>query len=171
MRDTFLQTPLWQQIVVTGEDGDLKSVFDLANVHADIFQVITGDEGILTLREFVSSWEKRNCEKHLTKWIDRNVPSCRGRRVEGSRLKLACKAGFDRIQNDVTSPRKEVLLVPRKRIGRTNFPLERKRSWKNRSTVCTILCWTTQSSHVFFSQIVSGQNSDVGKCRSRPPAK
>ena len=62
--------------------------------------MITGDEGILTLREFVSSWEERNYEKHLTKWIDRNVPSCRGRRVEGSRVKLAWKAGFDRIQND-----------------------------------------------------------------------
>ena len=37
MRDTILQTPLWQQIVITGEDGGLKSVFDLANVHADIF--------------------------------------------------------------------------------------------------------------------------------------
>ena len=100
IRDTILQTPLWQQIVVTGEDGGLKSVFDLAFVHADIFQVITGSEGILTLREFVSSWEERNYEKHLTKWIDRNVPSCRGRRVEGSRLNLAWKAGFDRIQND-----------------------------------------------------------------------
>ena len=100
MRDTILQTPLWQQIVITGEDGGLKSVFDLANVHADIFQVITGREGILTLREFVSSWKERNYEKHLTKWIDRSVPSCRGRRVEGSRLKLAWKAGFDRIQND-----------------------------------------------------------------------
>ena len=97
MRDTILQTPLWQQIVITGEDGGLKSVFDLANVHADIFQVITGGEGILILREFVSSWEERNYEKHLTKWIDRNVPSCRSRRVEGSRLKLAWKAGFDRI--------------------------------------------------------------------------
>ena len=100
MRDTILQTPLWQQTVITGEDGGLKSVFDLANVHADIFQVITRGEGILTLREFVSSWEERNYEKHLTKWIDRNVPSCRGRQVEGSRLKLAWKAGFDRIQND-----------------------------------------------------------------------
>ena len=28
------------------------------------------------------------------------MPSCKGRRVEGSRLKLAWKAGFDRIQND-----------------------------------------------------------------------
>ena len=28
------------------------------------------------------------------------MPSCRGRRVEGSRLKLAWKAGFDRIQNN-----------------------------------------------------------------------
>ena len=62
--------------------------------------MITGGEGILTLREFVSSWEERDYEKHLTKWIDRNVPSCRGRQVEGSRLKLAWKAGFDRIQND-----------------------------------------------------------------------
>ena len=64
MRDTILQTPLWQQIVVIGEDGGLKSVFDLANVHADIFQVITGCEGILTLREFVSSWEERETTKN-----------------------------------------------------------------------------------------------------------
>ena len=53
----------------------------------------------MTLREFVSSWEVGN-EHRLTRWIDRNVPSCKGRRVEGSRLKLAWKAGFDRIQND-----------------------------------------------------------------------
>ena len=53
----------------------------------------------MILREFVSSWEVRN-EHRLTWWIDRNVPSCKGRRVEGSRLKLAWKAGFDRIQND-----------------------------------------------------------------------
>ena len=100
IRDTILQTPLWQQIVITAEDGGLKSIFDLANVHADIFRVITGGEGILTLRECVSSWELRNYEHRLTRWIDRNVPSCKGRRVEGSRLKLAWKAGFDRIQND-----------------------------------------------------------------------
>ena len=37
MRDTNLQTPLWQQIVITAEDGGLKSIFDLADVHADIF--------------------------------------------------------------------------------------------------------------------------------------
>ena len=65
-----------------------------------IFQVITGGEGILTLREFVSSQEERNYKKLLTKWIDRNVPSCRGRRVQGSRLKLAWEAGFDRIQKN-----------------------------------------------------------------------
>ena len=29
LRDTILQTPLWQQIVITAEDGGLKSVFDL----------------------------------------------------------------------------------------------------------------------------------------------
>ena len=96
----ILQTPLWQQIVTTAEDGGLKSIFDLANVDADIFQVITGGEGIMTLREFVSSWELRNYEHRLTRWIDRNVPSCKCRRVEGSRLMLAWKAGFDRIQND-----------------------------------------------------------------------
>ena len=100
MREMIVQTPLWQQIVTTAEDGGLKSILDLANVHADIFQVITGGEGIMTLREFVSSWELRNYEHNLTWWIDRNVPSCKGRRVEGSRLKLAWKAGFDRIQND-----------------------------------------------------------------------
>ena len=66
----------------------------------DIIQEITGGEGIKTLREFVSSWEKRNYEKRLTRWIDRNVPSCQGRRVEISRLKLSWKAGFDRKQND-----------------------------------------------------------------------
>ena len=64
------------------------------------FQVITGGVGIMTLREFVSSWEARNYEQRLVWWIDRNVPSCKGMRVEGSRLKLAWKAGFDRIQND-----------------------------------------------------------------------
>ena len=100
MREMIAQTPLWQQIVTNAEDGGLKSIFDLANVHADIFQVITGGEGIMTLREFVSSWEARNYEQRLIRWIDRNVPSCKGRRVEGSRLKLAWKAGFDRIQND-----------------------------------------------------------------------
>ena len=100
VREMAAQVPLWQQIVTNAEDGGLKSIFDLATVHADIFQVITGGEGIKTLREFVSSWEGRNYEKRLTRWIDRNVPSCKGRRVEGSRLKLAWKAGFDRTQND-----------------------------------------------------------------------
>ena len=80
MREMIAQTPL--------------------GVDADVFQVITGGEGIMTLREFVSSWEVRNYEHLLTRWIDRNVPSCKGRRVEGSRLKLAWKAGFDRKQND-----------------------------------------------------------------------
>ena len=100
MQEMIAQTPLWQQIVTNAEDGVLKGIFDLANVHADIFQVITGGEGIMTLREVVSSWEARNYEQRLIRWIDRNVPSCKGRRVEGSRLKLAWKAGFDRIQND-----------------------------------------------------------------------
>ena len=100
LREMAAQIPLWQQITTSMEDGGLKSIFDLANVHADIFQEITGGEGIKTLREFVSSWEERDYEKRLTRWIDRNVPSCKGMRYEGSRLKLAWKAGFDRIQND-----------------------------------------------------------------------
>ena len=54
-----MHTPLWQQIVTNAEDGGLKSIFELANVHADIFQDITAGEGIMTLREFVSSWERR----------------------------------------------------------------------------------------------------------------
>ena len=40
MREMIVQTPLWQQIVTTAEDGGLKSIFALTNVHADIFQVI-----------------------------------------------------------------------------------------------------------------------------------
>ena len=94
MREMIVQTPLWQQIVTTAEDGGLKSIFELANVLADIFQVITGGEGITTLPEFVSSMEVRNYEHRLTRWIDRNVPSCKGRCVEGSRLKLAWKSGL-----------------------------------------------------------------------------
>ena len=141
MREMIVQTPLWQQIVTTAEDGGLKSIFDLANVHADFFQVITGGEGIMTLREFVSSWEVRNCEHRLTWWIDRNVLSRKGRRVEGSRLKLAWKAGFDRIQNDDNFHQERRIFWRKKRkIGRTNFLLEKKRSWKRRSTLCTILC-------------------------------
>ena len=76
MRDTILQTPLWQQIVVIGEDGGLKSVFDLVNVYADIF---SGDHW--GLRHLDSSRTclfvgRENFKKHETKWIDRNVPSC-----------------------------------------------------------------------------------------------
>ena len=48
------QVPLWQQIITSTDDGGFKSIFDLANVHADILQEITGGEGIKTLREFVS---------------------------------------------------------------------------------------------------------------------
>ena len=160
-----------QHTVITAEDGGLKSIFDLANVHADIFQVITEGEGILTLREFVSSWEERNYEKHLTRWIDRNVPSCKvgvlrapDSSWHGKRVSIAYRT-------TITSPKTEVLLVPRRKIGRTNCRLEKKKSWKMRSTICTILFWTTQSSHVILSQIVSGENSDVGKCRSPLPAK
>ena len=55
LRKMAAQIPLLQQIITSTEDGGLKSIFDLANVHADIFQEITGGEGIKTLREFVSS--------------------------------------------------------------------------------------------------------------------
>ena len=88
------QVPLRQQIITKMEDGGLKSIFDLVNVHADIFQEITGGEGIKTLREFVSSWEERNYQKRLTRWIDRNVPSCKGLRVEGSRLPACMESRF-----------------------------------------------------------------------------
>ena len=63
----FCKLRFWRQIVVTGEDGVLKSVFDVANVHADIFQVITGSEGILTLREFVLFVGREKLRKTLDK--------------------------------------------------------------------------------------------------------
>ena len=127
MREMSVQTPHWQQFVTSAEDGGLKSIFELANVHADIFQVITGGEGIMTLREFVSSWEVRNYEHRLARWIDRNVPSCKGRRVEGSRLKLAWKAGFDRIQNDDNPTRNGGSLAQKRKIGRMSCLLVREK--------------------------------------------
>ena len=57
IRGTILQIPLWHRLSSLVKRPQER--FDLANVHADIFQVITGSEDILTLREFVSSQEER----------------------------------------------------------------------------------------------------------------
>ena len=114
MREMIVQTLLWQQIVATAEDGGLKSIFDLANVHADIFQVITGGEGIMTLREFVSSWEARSYEHRLSRWIDRNVPSCTLRAPDsswhGKRVSIVYRM-------TTTSPGMEALLAQKGRLG------------------------------------------------------
>ena len=128
MREMFAHTPLWQQIVTNADDRGLKSIFELANVHADIIQEITAGEGIMTLREFVSSWEAKSYEHRLIRWIDRNVLSCKGRRVEGSRFKLAWKAGVSIAYRTTTiSPGMQALLAPKRKIGKTNYLRVKKR--------------------------------------------
>ena len=61
MRDTILQTPLWQQVVITGEEAS-RAFLTWLMFMLIFFQVIIGSEDILTLREFVSSQEERNYE-------------------------------------------------------------------------------------------------------------
>ena len=137
------QVPLWQQIITSTDDGGLKSIFDLANVHADILQEITSGEGIKTLCEFVSSREERNYEKRLTWWIDRNVPSCKGRRVDGSRLKLAWKAGFDRTQNDDNLTKNGGSSATKKEDWEDELHSgEKRRRWRRSSRTCTTSWWT-----------------------------